>query len=246
MNSVNITWKSAKFSHKGNVRSFNEDSCLVRDDIHLWVVADGMGGHAAGDVASNMITNSLEKLPSENKLSNLIDKVEDTLIGVNSTLLQMAKNQYQGRTIGSTVVSMVSIGEFIAFLWAGDSRIYRIRDGKIQQLTRDHSEVQSLIDQGLLRPEEAEFHPSANIINRAIGATEFPYLSTGIEKVMNNDIYILCSDGLYRDIKEEEMLQIARIGTPNDICQDLMSLALSREAKDNITIVVARSKIERD
>jgi len=243
MDNSSVSWKSSQFSHKGNVRTYNEDACLIRDDMQLWVVADGMGGHAAGDIASNMIMEKLALVSPNDDLAVLVDEIDDALIEVNTTLKQMAVEKYQGRTIGSTVVSMCAVGEFLAFLWAGDSRIYRVRNNEIQQLTRDHSEVQNLIDQGLLRPEEAEFHPSANIINRAIGATDSIFLSTGIEKIKDGDIYVLCSDGLYRDIREEEILKISASNDAREICQDLMTLALSREAKDNITIIVAKSEL---
>lgn len=235
-------WNSSQFSHQGNVRSYNEDACLIREDINLWVVADGMGGHTAGDVASKLIMEKLAELPARDDLADMIDSIDDALIAVNHTLKTMAQEKYQGRTIGSTVVSMCAVNDFIAFLWAGDSRIYRVRNGEITQLTKDHSEVQNLIDQGLLRPEEAESHPSANVINRAIGATDDLYLSTGVDKALPDDIYIMCSDGLYRDVKQEEMLKLSAINDPREICVDLVSLALSREAKDNVTVVVTRSE----
>lgn len=247
MKQTTFTWQSAQFSHKGNVRAYNEDACLVRNDMNLWAVADGMGGHEAGDVASNMIMEKLALIESSDNLPSLVDRIDDALINVNNALRELGRDQYNNRTIGSTVVSMCAIGEFIAYLWAGDSRIYRIRNNEIEQLTRDHSEVQNLIDQGLLKPEEAELHPAANIITRAIGASEHTYLSTGIDRVHNGDIYVICSDGLYRDVKNTEMLQIARASSDvKDICHDLINLALSREARDNITVIVTKCEQLKD
>ena len=235
-----VQWQSAEITHSGNVRQYNEDACLILENPALWVVADGMGGHEAGDVASNLIMQELKQTTSTSDLTSFINNVDDTLISVNQTLRTMAKEQYDNKTIGSTVVTMLAKDKHIAYLWAGDSRLYRIRDQQMTRLTSDHSEVQNLIDQNLLLPEEAESHPSANVITRAIGAVNSLYLSVGVEEVLNNDIYLLCSDGLYRDITEEELLKHSLQKEPSQITQDLMNLALSREAKDNITIVVSK------
>ena len=238
-----IQWQSAMLTHKGNVREYNEDALLVLDDPSLWVVADGMGGHQAGDVASNLIMEGLKSLSSATHLSEFVDNIEDKLIQVNRELRTLAKKQYNNQTIGSTVVTMTAKDHFIAYLWAGDSRLYRIRDQQITSLTTDHSEVQHLINQGLLLPEDAESHPSANVITRAIGATDNLYLSIGVEKIKHDDIYILCSDGLYRDIKEDEIVSLSQQSNIDKIGDDIMSLALSREARDNITLVIAKCNV---
>ena len=235
-----VQWHSAKLTHAGNVRDYNEDACLVLEQPRLWVVADGMGGHEAGDVASNLIMQELKQLNPTTTLNDYIDNVDDKLIAVNNKLRSMAREKYNNRTVGSTVVTMLTCDKNIAYLWAGDSRLYRIRDNKLTRLTTDHSEVQNLIEQNLLLPEEAESHPSANVITRAIGAVDNLYLSVGLEEIMNNDIYLLCSDGLYRDITDYELLKNSLQKNPTQITNDLMSLALSREAKDNITIVVTQ------
>jgi len=246
MTSKAIKWQSSKITHKGNVRDYNEDACLILEEPELWVVADGMGGHEAGDVASNMIMEELQHIPVASQLSEFVDSVDDSLMSVNQNLRTMAREKFNNHTIGSTVVAMLAFKNFMAYLWAGDSRLYRIRDQAIEQITTDHSEVQNLIDQGLLLPEEAETHPSANVITRAIGASDNLYLSVGVEQIEDNDIYLLCSDGLYRDISEKEMLELALRGDVTSTCSDLMSLALSREAKDNITIIVAKSMLSSE
>jgi len=243
MTTNTVQWHSAEITHPGNVRDYNEDACLVLKQPLLWVVADGMGGHEAGDVASNLIMQELKQLKPTAKLNDFIDNVDDKLNAVNHNLRRMAQEKYNNRTVGSTVVTMLACDKFIAYLWAGDSRLYRIRDNQLSRMTTDHSEVQNLIEQNLLLPEEAESHPSANVITRAIGAVDNLYLSVGLEKVMNNDIYLLCSDGLYRDITEEELLKYSLQKSPTQISNDLMSLALSREAKDNITLVVTQCLI---
>ena len=236
-------WRSASLTDKGNVRQHNEDSFIARDDINLWAVADGMGGHEAGDVASQLIVELLGKINFHNNLSSYVDLVDDTLIAANNQLRTLSRENYNNQTIGSTVVSMVACDRHIAYLWAGDSRVYRIRNRQIKQLTRDHSEVQNMVDQGLLLAEEAEAHPAANVITRAMGASDSLYLSVGIDEALDNDIYILCSDGLYRDITDRELLQMALQPDINNICSDMMQLALSREAKDNITTIIIQSTL---
>ncbi|MDH5257927.1 MAG: protein phosphatase 2C domain-containing protein [Gammaproteobacteria bacterium] len=236
-------WRSASLTDKGNVRQYNEDSFIARDDASLWAVADGMGGHEAGDVASQLIVELLSKINPHTNLSTYVDIVDDTLIEANNQLRTLSREKYNNHTIGSTVVCMIASDRHIAYLWAGDSRIYRIRNRQIKQLTRDHSEVQNMVDQGLLLAEEAEAHPAANVITRAMGAADALYLSVGIEETLDKDIYILCSDGLYRDITERELLKMALQPDINNICSDMMQLALSREAKDNITTIILQSTI---
>jgi len=243
MTDKEVVWQSAKITHKGNVRDYNEDACLILEKPPLWVVADGMGGHEAGDIASKMIMDQLQYISESDQLNDLVDSVDDILTNVNTNLRALGREKYNNRTIGSTVIAMVACNDYIAYLWAGDSRLYRIRDNKIQSLSTDHSEVQNLIDQGMLKPEDAESHPAANVITRAIGASDGLYLSVGIEKALHNDIYVLCSDGLYRDIVESEILALALKYAGETFCEQLMLLALSREAKDNITIIFAKSDI---
>lgn len=242
-NKPEFTWQSASQTDKGNVRQYNEDSFIARDDIYLWCVADGMGGHEAGDVASQLIVSMLSEINGHTELSSYVDLVDDTLIDANQQLRTLSREKYNNQTIGSTVVALVACDRHIAYLWAGDSRVYRIRNQQIKQLTRDHSEVQQMVDQGLLMADEAESHPAANVITRAMGAADALYLSIGIEETLDEDIYIICSDGLYRDISEQELLSLALQENVDDICQNLMATALSRAAKDNITTIILKSTL---
>src|SRR3972149_10624726 len=128
------TWSSYGLSDKGKVRKHNEDSMLVRPEVGLWVVADGMGGHSAGDVASQMIVNSLRDVQAGNKLNNYINDIEDRLLAVNKHLLDKAQQSTKSITIGSTVVAMLAYGKYCAYIWAGDSRLYRLRNRQIRQM----------------------------------------------------------------------------------------------------------------
>ena len=142
---------------------------LVRTDRGLWAVADGMGGHDAGDVASANVTEALMRLPIIYGLDEIVERAIAELKSVNQQLIVLAGSDDGRRTIGSTIVGLAIAGGQYRCFWAGDSRAYRIRDQQAERLTRDHSLVQDLVDAGMLEPEEAEGHPNASVITRAVG-----------------------------------------------------------------------------
>ena len=233
-------WSSAGRSHVGMVRAINEDACLVMPEIGLWAVADGMGGHEAGDLASRMEVEALQQIPPPVDWSDFLQSVRATLHEVNRELREESARRYQNRTIGSTVVVLLAHEDQCACLWLGDSRIYRLRDGQLQQMTRDHSHVQQLVDQGLLTPEEAHRHPLANVITRAIGSTDDLQIDEVVHPLQAGDMFLLCSDGLNKTVSDEE---IARLLAHSDHdCQEAVKafihLALMRDASDNVTTVV--------
>jgi serine/threonine protein phosphatase PrpC len=240
--SAAIHWKSNAATHVGKVRQINEDSYLNREDLHLWVIADGMGGHHAGDVASKTIVQCLDEITPRKRLSTYIDEIEDRLISVNQKLRQLAAEHEDNRTIGSTVVSMVALDNYFALLWAGDSRAYRARDGSFVQLTRDHSQVEELVERGVILREEAESHPASNVITRAVGATDQLYIDVDIDKAEPGDTYLLCSDGLYKHLSESEIADLLQKESLADACQGLIDLTLERGASDNVTLVVIRAE----
>jgi serine/threonine protein phosphatase PrpC len=241
-----IRWTSNAATHVGKVRQINEDSYLNREDLHLWVIADGMGGHHAGDVASKAIVQCLDEITPRKRLSTYIDEIEDRLISVNQKLRQLAAEHEDNRTIGSTVVSMVALDNYFALLWAGDSRAYRARKGSIMQLTRDHSQVEELVERGVILREEAESHPASNVITRAVGATDQLYVDVDIDKVEPGDTFLLCSDGLYKHLSEDEISELLRKEEIAEICQSLIDLTLERGATDNVTLVVIRAESAND
>jgi len=244
MNSPNICvhWTSSGSTNKGKVRAINEDSFLNRPTAGIWVVADGMGGHEAGEIASRMITEALNELTPPDTLGKFIDAVEDALLDVDQKLRDLAAIEYDNRTIGSTVVVLIAFRDYIAYLWAGDSRAYIFRDGKLKQLTVDHSEIQNLIDIGAISPEHANNHPASNIITRAVGAVHELHIDVGVEKTYDGDTFLLCTDGLYRDLDEKEITNLLVREDPETIGNELVELALTKQARDNITVVVSRAK----
>lgn len=239
-----IKWVSAAATHVGHVRQVNEDAYLERSDLLLWAVADGMGGHHAGDVASNKIIESLNEIEAtatESPLSTLVDTIEDKIIEANDTLVKMANEHNDNRTIGSTVVTLVASDGHCALLWAGDSRAYRCRNNEIVQLTRDHSQVEEMVQQGLLLREEAESHPASNVITRAVGASEKIFIDVDIVETKPGDTYLLCSDGLNKHISDAEINQFLQNANIEEIPEQLVKTTLTRGAIDNVTVVVARA-----
>lgn len=234
-----LRWNSRGITNVGTVRKNNEDAFLHRPDLGVWAVADGMGGHAAGDVASGMVVEQLAQLPQNGSLNELIDAAEDRLLEVNRKLLTLALDQKE-HTIGSTAVVLVARGRLAACLWAGDSRLYRIRGKQIEQLSQDHAMVEDLIASGMLSREEAAGHPQANRITRAIGAMPGLFVDIELFAPKADDIYLLCSDGLYKEMSDED---IARTLKGDEQAVDkLIELALARHARDNVTVVAVKFK----
>ena len=233
-----FSWISYGKTDVGKARKLNEDSMLVRPDVGMWVVADGMGGHEAGDVASQMVVSTLNEIQLGSSLEKYINDIEDALVNVNKKLIEIAHQGEKPTTCGSTVVVMLAYEKYCAFLWAGDSRLYRIRDNKIIQLTTDHSQVQLYVEQGLISKEEAESHPHANMITRAVGATEDFVLDVDMQEMEKGDRYLLCSDGLTKHIPDLDFEKMLAKGDVEKKCIELIDLTLARGAKDNVTAVL--------
>jgi len=211
---------------------------LVRDDCGLWVVADGMGGHEAGDVASAKVTEALARLPVAEGVDRLVDDAILALKQVNHDLIELAGSAHGQRSIGTTVVGLaIGGGEFRCF-WAGDSRAYRIRDDHIVQLTRDHSVVQDLVDAGMLQPDEAADHPNSNIITRAVGVSQELRIDTVSGDAKPGDQFLLASDGLTRMVDEQELVAQLTSTSPATAAENLIETVLSRGAPDNVTLII--------
>src|ERR1041385_747146 len=165
-----MRFEAVSRTHVGLVRKINEDSVFADSERGLFAVADGMGGHEAGEIASTMVTDALRCLPEPRDLDALVESAIEALREVNRELIALAQSSGRDQTIGTTVVGLaIADGSFRCF-WMGDSRGYRLRDGNLARLTHDHSLVQELVDAGMLKPEEAEGHANANVVTRAAGA----------------------------------------------------------------------------
>lgn len=229
-----VSWTSHAVSHVGTVRKINEDACLNQPARGLWAVADGMGGHDAGDVASREVVAALEEVAGDGSLSALADRLETTLHDVNRKLIQLAQDSDK-HTIGSTVAILAVRGRHALCVWVGDSRIYRFRKGRLEQVTQDHAMVEDMVEAGLISRAEAENHPQANRITRAIGAMEELFVDMEIHELEPGDRFLICSDGLYKDATEKELARLLR--GKGDTAKGAVDLALEHGARDNVTVV---------
>jgi len=234
-----VAIQSISRTHVGLRRKVNEDSMLARDDCGLWVVADGMGGHEAGDVASSRIVEALGRIEAANGLDGLVDDAIGALKQVNQQLIDLAGSADSERSIGSTVVGLAIADSQFRCFWAGDSRAYRLRDDQIVQLTRDHSVVQDLVDAGMLEPDEAADHPNSNIITRAVGVAPELRVDTVSGDVRAGDRFLLASDGLTRMVDDQELVAQLTSASPAVAAENLIDTVLARGAPDNVTLIIA-------
>lgn len=227
-------------THVGCRRKVNEDSLAVRTDRGLWAVADGMGGHEAGDVASSKVTEALLRIPIVYGLDNLVEAAIEALQRANAELIALAGSTELKRAIGSTVVALAIAGGQYRCFWAGDSRAYRLRNGEIVQISRDHSMVQDLVDAGMLEPADAEHHPNANIITRAVGVNEQLRIDTVSGDAEPGDQFLLASDGLTRLVESQELAEVLTSRNAESAADFLIETSLARGAPDNVTVVIVR------
>jgi serine/threonine protein phosphatase PrpC len=230
--------QSAVRTHVGHVRELNEDSCLARPDLGIWAVADGMGGHDRGERASALIVGELGRVRRPGDARELLRAVDETLASCNRTLLERAQD---GEVSGSTVVALLVFDQNFAVLWAGDSRVYRLRDDRLEQLTRDHSYVQELIERGELAPEQARAHPLASRITRAVGVDPQLQLDVVDGRLEPNDVFLLCSDGLTGLVDDAPIAAILTGAEPHVAADRLIEAALAAGGYDNVSAIVVRN-----
>lgn len=225
--------RSAAGSHAGWIRPRNEDRLFERPDRQLWAVADGMGGHSDGDLAAEAVVDALGAL-AEQPVPIADDDVATALQAANRAIC--ARNEEAGVTSGTTAVAAYVSGDQISIFWVGDSRAYLVRDGVIEQLTRDHSLVQSMVDAGLISPAAAERHPQANIVMRALGIDAEATIDTRRVKLLPRDRILLCSDGFSRSLREDDFRH-QDVSLESSIDR-LLANALRRDGSDNATLIL--------
>lgn len=235
-----LIWTSAHVTDVGTRRTINEDSVLELPIQGLWVVADGMGGHSAGDFASQLITSRLRQVDIRNRaIADVVDEIEQHLHDLNDIMQQHARDK-QVNVVGSTVVILILTEQVGVCLWAGDSRLYQLRNNEIHCLSRDHSLVQAMVDRGEISARQAKKHPSRNVITRAIGADHTVFLDCRVFQPLAGDSYVLCSDGLYNEVHEMDILDLVNGLTPRDAAESMLSVALEDGADDNVSLVVVK------
>lgn len=233
-------WTSASRSHVGLVRDRNEDAFLDQPERRLWAVADGMGGHALGDVASRMVVDSLSSIPAQDDVGQRIAEACARLQAANRQLRVEAAARGVA-IIGTTVVALLACDPSCAYLWAGDSRIYLYRNGRLKQLTRDHSRLEKFKSQNNSDAGNALRMPPRNMISRAVGAADTLEIDSATMRVNDGDVFVLCSDGLSNAVSEQEMRGQLVAGNCQQAAESLVALALERGGRDNISVVVVRA-----
>ena len=235
-------WVAASRTHRGNHRRCNEDAIMACSKESIWAVADGMGGHSAGDVASQTIVDVLDPQNIEKTTETLADRVdwiEDRLLLADNELHERAKLMGPGTVIGSTVVSLTIEGSTGVVLWAGDSRLYRLRDGQLQVVTRDHNPIADLLDSGAVTEDEV-LATDTNVITRAVGGQHPLDLDVAVFDVQPTDTLLLCTDGLYREVNDFELANILAQDDIEAAASELVALALTRPARDNLSLLALR------
>jgi serine/threonine-protein phosphatase Stp1 len=224
-------------THVGHKRKVNEDAVLALPELNIWLVSDGMGGHAAGDFASRLITDMAAGIPQDLAPADRLQALRDTIQDAHRLIQKEAETQGFD-VIGATVVGLLLADGHFAALWAGDSRLYRLRDGEIDMLTTDHSVVAVLVESGQMTWDEAEHHPQSNAITRAVGVGDVLDLDKIRGETAPGDRFLLCSDGLTKYATFEMLRQALSTQPIELICDHLIQIALAGGGADNITTAV--------
>jgi len=237
---MSYRWWSCCRTTTGRRRKVNEDAYLSLDDVGLWLVADGMGGHSRGDMASRLIVEAFEGLGRPQSLEAFGQEVKARLGLANQRMRDEARKAGSDQLMGSTVVAFLVYKREWLCLWAGDSRAYLLRDGRLIQLTRDHSVAEELVRRGELRSDEAALHPSANRITRAVGTQDQLVVDQHRSFLRDGDAVLLCSDGLTKEVGDDEVATILEDYDCDEASEELLELTLERGARDNVTVAVIR------
>ncbi|HJK98815.1 MAG TPA: protein phosphatase 2C domain-containing protein [Polyangiaceae bacterium LLY-WYZ-14_1] len=239
-------------SDVGRRRVANEDAMFVDDASGLYIVADGMGGHAAGEIASHeaidtirgMVSRGQEAIaevdvpsPPEAAIRRVVRLLESAVQAATYMVYGMAQHDPEQQGMGTTISALLLAGRVAVTAQVGDSRIYLVRDGQALQLTEDHTLVAWQIKQGIITEEEARFSPHRNVITRAVGSREYVQVDTHVFEVAPGDSFLVCSDGLHGYLTDAEIGPVTDLG-PAVAARRFVELANERGGRDNITAVV--------
>lgn len=222
-------------THEGRVRDHNEDSWFAAEDQGLWAVADGMGGHEKGEWASSVVVEQLGKLALTGSFEDSCDQIADALH--ESNRLIFAEASARGRQMGTTAVALFVRDRRFAVLWVGDSRAYLLRGGVLHQISKDHTQVQEMLDRGMLNPAEAAEHPMRHILARAVGVGATMEVDAIVDDVETGDTFLLSSDGLHCCVEDREIQEILAGSSLEQVARLLVDRALASGAPDNVTVI---------
>lgn len=237
---TDFRWSSAARTDPGLVRARNEDACLEQPQHALWVVADGMGGHALGDFASRAVVEGLRGLAPGDALPARLAAARSRLQAVNRQLCDEALAR-GAQIIGSTVVVLLARKRSCCYLWAGDSRIYLYREQRLIQLTRDHSQYAEYVAVHGSEPGDGARYPPRNLITRAVGAAADLVPDDGTLEVNDGDMFLLCSDGLSNEVDDQDIGAVLDCGDCGVAADALVDMALRHGGRDNVTVIVVRA-----
>ncbi|MFH1368365.1 MAG: Stp1/IreP family PP2C-type Ser/Thr phosphatase [Elusimicrobiota bacterium] len=249
-------------SDVGQVRKNNEDNYIIDEKTGLYIVCDGMGGHSSGEVASKLAIDVIAKNFSQSvqkqqnpdstqvmfgesnpKISGTANRLVSSIRLANQVIFESSRNYPQNQGMGTTVVAVSAFENTFIISWVGDSRVYLIRSGRIQQMSIDHSLVQEQVSKGLITDSQAESSDYKNILTRALGAAEIVEVDTIEVPASEDDYLLLCSDGLTRMLTDEQMMNVfKKFENPQNICDNLIAQANQAGGRDNVTAIVVHKK----
>ncbi|HEX9681914.1 MAG TPA: Stp1/IreP family PP2C-type Ser/Thr phosphatase [Acidimicrobiales bacterium] len=239
---MSLTLRAGGATDVGRVREANEDALLIGDGV--WIVADGMGGHAAGEVASGMAIELVERQLRSDEPPGRVDSVVDAVADANSAIFDAGEDDPAKRGMGTTVCVAALVegddqGPHLGLVHVGDSRIYRLSGGELSQLTTDHKMVQELVDRGEIAPDEAHDHPMRNVLTRALGIERDVAIDAATVAPVEGDRFLMCSDGLYDEVDDGRIAAaLRRLAAPDEAAAELVRMANTSGGHDNITVIV--------
>lgn len=243
MSNPKFRFETGTATHDGCVRDHNEDRYLGAPHLGIWLVADGMGGHFGGDVAAQIIVDRVETVNQSSSAPDLRARFLDRVARANADIrAHSARNG--DATIGATLAALMIHEANFSCSWCGDSRIYLLRDGALTQMSRDHTEVQDLLDSGAITAEQAETWPRKNVITRAVGVYDEANIDHVTGTLRDRDTFLLCSDGLTGHLQDDDILAMMRGKPSQATCDALVAETLSRGASDNVTVVMVRCALK--
>lgn len=230
--------ESAALTHCGRVRAHNEDSFCRRDGDGLWAVADGMGGHEGGEWASARLVAELDRAEIPADVEAAGARLAAAVRAGNDAIV--AEAEARAAPMGTTLVALLVRARSWLACWVGDSRAYLLRDGALCRLSRDHSQVQEMVDRGLIAPAEAAGHPLGHILTRAVGIDDEVEIDRAEGELRPGDVFLLCSDGLHACVGEDEIGRLLACGSPQRALDALVAAALAAGGPDNVTMIAIR------
>lgn len=229
-----VAWRT----HMGLVRSVNEDRILVNDEHGIFAVSDGMGGHLRGDIAAQKVVDTLAEVSASTDHGQMTEAVRQAIGKANTDICKEALTKGVDATMGATVSALVVSGKRYSCLWAGDSRIYLLRDNKLSRLTSDHSVTQDLIDRKLIKESQRNSHPQASVITRAIGISASVDIAVSSGEALPEDRFLICSDGICGTLDDNQICQTISHCCNEAAADSLVDKVLTQGARDNLSLIL--------